>query len=394
MATKTFPISLLVLHTLHLLLLCSLLNSTWAKPTTYNVLDFGGKPDGSTDSTKALLSAWNKACGSGKPASIHVPHGKFLIGRPVTFRGQCANKAISITIHGTLVAPFEYSSIGKALHWLMFDQVSGVSIHGGVLDARGTSLWDCKHKPKANCPIGATTIVFRNSKHIVCTGLTCLNSQMFHVVIIGCHNVKVHGLKVLAAGNSPNTDGIHIQFSTDVTILKPRIRTGDDCISIGPGTRNLWIQDVACGPGHGISIGSLGWNLNEPGVENVTVRMATFSKTQNGFRIKCWGRPSKGFVLDVHFEHATMTDVQNPILIDQKYCPYHNHCPSQASGVKISDISYKDIHGTSATLVAVKFECSSQDPCERIRLEDVKLTYKNQATRALCNHADGTALGI
>lgn len=67
----------------------------------------------------------------------------------------------------------------------------------------------------------------------------------------------------------------------------------------------------------------------------------------------------------------------------------------QASGVKISDVSYKDIHGTSATQVAVKFDCSSEQPCERITLEDIRFTYKiNKAPQALCNHAGGTTLGI
>lgn len=66
----------------------------------------------------------------------------------------------------------------------------------------------------------------------------------------------------------------------------------------------------------------------------------------------------------------------------------------QVSGIRIGDVTYKDIHGTSATQVAVKFDCSSEHPCKRIRLEDVKLTYKNQSPQAWCNHAGGTALGI
>ncbi|MCI33927.1 polygalacturonase-like, partial [Trifolium medium] len=37
----------------------------------------------------------------------------------------------------------------------MFEKVSGVSIQGGVLDGKGTSLWDCKNSGKS-CPIGAT----------------------------------------------------------------------------------------------------------------------------------------------------------------------------------------------------------------------------------------------
>jgi polygalacturonase len=96
------------------------------------------------------------------------------------------------------------------------------------------------------------SLEFSNSNNIAITGLASLNSQMFHIVINACQNVKVQGVRVSAAGDSPNTDGIHVQSSTGVTILNSRIGTGDDCVSIGPGTSNLWIENVACGPGHGI----------------------------------------------------------------------------------------------------------------------------------------------
>lgn len=75
---------------------------------------------------------------------------------------------------------------------------------------------------------------------------------MFHILVDSCENVKLQGVKVSAPGNSPNTDGIHVQYSSRVTIMNSRIGTGDDCISIGPGTSNLWIENIACGPGHGI----------------------------------------------------------------------------------------------------------------------------------------------
>jgi len=35
-------------------------------------------------------------------------------------------------------------------------------------------------------------------------------------------------------------------------VYDARISTGDDCISIGPGNSHIWIERVACGPGHGI----------------------------------------------------------------------------------------------------------------------------------------------
>lgn len=77
------------------------------------------------------------------------------------------------------------------------------------------------------------------------------------------------------------------------------------------------------------SIGSLGKDLKEPGVENVTVKTVTFSDTQNGARIKTWGRPSSGFVRNILFQHITMNNVQNPLVIDQNYCPNKRDCPGQ-----------------------------------------------------------------
>lgn len=96
------------------------------------------------------------------------------------------------------------------------------------------------------------SLEFSNSKNIEINGLVSEDSQKFHIVINGCQNVKVQNVKVSAAGDSPNTDGIHVEASSSVTILNSKIGTGDDCVSIGPGTTNLWIENVACGPGHGI----------------------------------------------------------------------------------------------------------------------------------------------
>ncbi|PRQ48894.1 putative polygalacturonase [Rosa chinensis] len=352
-------------------LLFLFINSGASTAVTYNVADLGAKPDGQTDSIKAFLSAWAEACASANPSVIYVPAGRFLL-RNAVFSGPCKNIAITFRIAGTLVSPSDYRVIGNAGNWLLFEHVNGITISGGILDGQGTGLWDCKANGNS-CPAEQL--------------------QMFHIVINGCNNVKMQGVRVSASGNSPNTDGIHVQQSSGVTILDSKIATGDDCVSIGPGTTNLWIENIACGPGHGISIGSLGKDQQEDGVQNVTVKTVTFTGTQNGVRIKSWGRPSTGFAKNILFQHAVMVDVQNPIIIDQNYCPGEKGCPGQVSGVQISDVTYQDIHGTSATEVAVKFDCSSKYPCNKITLNDVKLNYKNQAAEASCSHAGGTAEG-
>ncbi|CAI9098675.1 OLC1v1035360C1 [Oldenlandia corymbosa var. corymbosa] len=389
------PTKLFLVTFLFLFVNQSILSNAVENKITYiNVMSLGAKPDGKTDATAALTSAWAAACNSSKPASIYVPKGRFLVNQQAEFSGPCRNKAITLRIDGSIIAPSDYNVLGSTAFWIEFKSVDGVSIRGGILDGKGTGLWACKASSGKSCPTGVSTLGFTNSNNIKTYGLTSLNSQLFHIVFNGCTNVTVQGVKVMAAGNSPNTDGIHVQFSTGVKILNSKISTGDDCVSIGPGTSNLSIEDVICGPGHGISIGSLGRDFEEEGVQNVTVKKVTFINTQNGVRIKSWARPSKGFVNHVVFQHATMINVQNPIVIDQNYCPDQINCPGQVSGVQINDVMYQDIHGTSATEVAVKFDCSKKNPCKGITLEDVKLKYKNQQAKSQCANAGGNSLGL
>lgn len=66
----------------------------------------------------------------------------------------------------------------------------------------------------------------------------------------------------------------------------------------------------------------------------------------------------------------------------------------QVSGVKISDVTYQDIQGTSTSQVALKLACSEANPCQGIRLEDVNLSFKNQQAQALCSNAAGTSYGV
>lgn len=82
---------------------------------------------------------------------------------------------------------------------------------------------------------------------------------------------------------------------------------------------------------HWGSIGSLGRHFQEAGVENVTVDSVSFFNTQNGVRIKTWGKPSTSFVKSVQFQHAKMINVRYPIIIDQNYCPSNVNCPGQVN---------------------------------------------------------------
>ncbi|XP_042518625.1 polygalacturonase-like [Macadamia integrifolia] len=368
-----------------------------------NIESLGAKGDGTTDSSPAMLQAWEGACkNSTEPTTIIVPSKKYFLSS-AKLDGPCTNKfTITFQMEGsTLIAPdYTKMSDSKGLpldYWVIFQTVQGVSLIGGALEAQGKTLWDCKGgAASAQCPPGATSLAFFGSKDVKIQNLTSNDAKLYHIVIHSSLNVTVEGGRIEAPGDSPNTDGIHVQNSTQVRVDGTTIMTGDDCISIGPATRDLHIEGVNCGPGHGISIGSLGKDAIEEGVEGVVVMNSTFTGSTNGVRIKSWARPSTAFVRGVIFQKIIMNNVINPIIIDQNYCPHNIGCPPQTLGnrTEISNVTYTDITGTSASEVAVNFNCSVTPPCKDIKLQDINLNYiGGNITERFCLNAYGSVLG-
>lgn len=151
--------------------------------------------------------------------------------------------------------------------------------------------------------------------------LRSYNSKNAHIKVYGCNKMDFSKLRLSAPGDSPNTDGIKIGNSYRIRISRSVIGTGDDCIAILSGSREIHISKIFCGPGHGISIGSLGGYDNEDDVEGVFVKDSGLKGTTNGLRIKTWAHSHPLKVSNVRYENILMTDVLNPIIIDQKYCP-------------------------------------------------------------------------
>ncbi|XVF21089.1 hypothetical protein REPUB_Repub12eG0060700 [Reevesia pubescens] len=138
--------------------------------------------------------------------------------------------------------------------------------------------------------------------------ITTKDSKQFHVNVLGCENITFQRFTVSAPEESLNTDGIHIGRSNGVNVLNSNIKTGDDCISLGDGSKNVKVQGVTCGPGHGISIGSLGKYENEEPVSRILVKDCTINNTMNGVRLKTWTNSHPGEASDMHFEGITMNN--------------------------------------------------------------------------------------
>ncbi|KAK6124922.1 hypothetical protein DH2020_041333 [Rehmannia glutinosa] len=219
-----------------------------------------------------------------------------------------------------------------------------------------------------------------------------MNSQKFHVVIDGCINATISRLHIIAPSTSPNTDGIDVGSSTNVLINNCTMETGDDCIAIKGGTSNVTISEIACGPGHGISVGSLGQGGKRDEVEGISISNCTFNRTQNGVRIKTW-QGGSGFARNINFSYINFTEADNPVIIDQFYCP-HQICTNETSAVEVSNVTFTGLRGTSiCTNSTVSLQCSDTVPCTNIVLADVDITSAdpNNPTSAVCLNAYGMA---
>ncbi|KAJ4757386.1 Pectin lyase-like superfamily protein [Rhynchospora pubera] len=292
---------------------------------------------------------------------MYVPAGKTFLVQPITFNGPCNAPKIIIQVEGSIVAP----EVGKwnnhgAGKWLSFERIDGLVFTGsGSMDGSGSGWWvrTCKFSHTQGCASSSPTeIHFSRCNDLTVSNLSIMNSPQMSLVVLRCENVYINQLKITSPEYSPNTDGIHLSESQNVRIQNSIIGTGDDCISISDGTSNVVIDGITCGPGHGISIGSLGEDQSTATVEKISVSNSYFFNTTNGARIKT----------------------------------------CQENAVHISDVKYNNFWGTSSKNYAVTLNCSKTVACTDIHLTNINITTVASSvenTEAACINAYGEADG-
>ncbi|XP_010551910.1 PREDICTED: polygalacturonase At1g48100 isoform X2 [Tarenaya hassleriana] len=388
----------------------SLVTTQGENSKTFNVLDYGAKGDGITDDTKAFEAAWEAACKVAASTLVAPTGSTFLVG-PISFLGTDCAENIAFQLDGKIIAPTSASAWGSdLLQWIEFKTLKGIAVRGkGTIDGQGSVWWNDSpnYDPtdESESRIGysndtdqlsqkmprtrPTALRFYGSNGVTITGITIQNSPQTHLKFDDCSGVQVSGFTASSPGDSPNTDGIHLQNSHDVVIYSSTLACGDDCLSIQTGCSNVYVHNVDCGPGHGISIGGLGKDNSKACVSNITVRDVTMHNTLNGVRIKTW-QGGSGSVQQVMFSNVQVNDVASPIVIDQYYCDGRG-CQNKTSAVAVSGINYINIKGTY-TREPVRFACSESLPCSGISLSTIELkpaSEKADSSNPFCWEAYG-----
>ncbi|GFY83136.1 pectin lyase-like superfamily protein [Actinidia rufa] len=352
------------------------------KSATFSVLDYGARGNGNTDDTKAFEAAWADAC-KVAASTMLVPSGSVFLVKPVSFSGPDCESNIVFQLDGKIMAPTSSEAWGSGLlQWLEFTKLKGITIRGsGIIDGQGSVWWNkspatnelesaSSSEKESNYGNSTEALRFYGSSDVTVTGITIQSSPQTHLKFDDCVTVQVSGVHVSSPGDSPNTDGIHLQNSQDVVIRNTNIACGDDCISIQTGCSGVFIHSVNCGPGHGISIGGLGRDNTKACVSNITVSDTTMHDTLTGVRIKTW-QGGSGSVQGIMFSNIQVSEVKIPIMIDQFYCD-RNKCQNETSAVAVSGISYQNIKGTY-TETPLHFACSDSLPCTGVTLNTIEL---------------------
>ncbi|KOM58501.1 hypothetical protein LR48_Vigan11g153500 [Vigna angularis] len=194
---------------------------------------------------------------------------------------------------------------------------------------------------------------FNSCNGLIVSSLSITNSPQAHITINGCEGATFSNINIKSPANSPNTDGIDISSSKSILIKDSNIACGDDCIAIIGDSSDINATGIACGPGHGISIGSLGKNNGHDKVEQVYVYNCSFTNTKNGARIKT---------------------------------------VESEGGVEVSGVTFRGFQGTSADDRAITLACGSKG-CFDIVLDQVDITSSRAGKPAACSssNAHGTA---
>nr|XP_043621889.1 probable polygalacturonase [Erigeron canadensis] len=230
---------------------CNIEKHLVPRPHSVSILEFGAVGDGKTLNTVAFQNAifYLKSFTDKGGAQLYVPSGKWLTG------------SFNLTSHLTLFLEKEAVILGSQDidHWKVIDPLPsygrGIDLPGqryrslitgenlndvvitgdnGTIDGQGSVWWESFDSNTLNHS-RPHIVEFINSKDIVVSNITFLNSPAWTIHPVYCSNVLVQNITSLSPAKSPYTSGIVPDSSDSVCIENSNITSGSDAISLKSG---------------------------------------------------------------------------------------------------------------------------------------------------------------
>ncbi|URD82041.1 Glycosyl hydrolases family 28 [Musa troglodytarum] len=341
-----------------------------------SLTDFGGVGDGVTSNTAAFAAAvanLSKVAYDGG-AMLVVPAGRWLTG------------AFRLTRHFTLFLDHDAvilatqdinewpiidplpsygrgrdSAGGRYSNLIMGYNLTDVVITGnnGTIDGQGETWWKMFRNKELNYTRGFL-IELMYSIQVLISNITLVNSPSWNVHPVYSSHVIVSGITILAPVNSPNTDGINPDSSSNVRIEDCYIVSGDDCIAIKSGwdeygiafnmpSKHIVIRRLTCISPTSAVI-ALGSEMSG-GIQDVRAEDITAINSESGVRIKTTiGRGA--YVKDIFVRRMNLHTMKWVFWMTGTYGQHPDNNFDPKAIPVVQNISYSNVVAENVTMAA------------------------------------------
>jgi len=190
---------------------------------TYNIIDFGAKPDSISINTKYIQKAID-ICSTSGGGIVIIPKGKFITGSLFLKNNVTLHLEKMSCLYGS-IDTLDYPGEGEEKSLIFINNANNVTIDGeGIIDGRGNEI-----KTASDAPEDRPFLIWaNNSKTIRIENVTLKNSGYWTLWLLGSEHVIIEGISIYSHKNT-DTDGIDID-SKDVIISNCIIDTDDDAL--------------------------------------------------------------------------------------------------------------------------------------------------------------------
>ncbi|KAJ1292875.1 hypothetical protein BS78_01G023800 [Paspalum vaginatum] len=370
------------------------------RPHSVTITEFGAVGDGVTLNTKAFQNAifyLNSFADKGG-AQLFVPAGRWLTGSFNLISHLTLSLDKDAVIIGSpdsydwpVIDPLPSYGRGRELpgkrhQSLIFgSNLTDVIITGanGSIDGQGAIWWGWFHDHTLNYTRPHLVELMYSTK-IVISNLTFKDSPFWNIHPVYCSQVLVQHVTILAPLNSPNTDGVNPDSSTNVCINHCYVRNGDDVIVIKSGwdeygisfaqpSSNISISNITgeTRGGSGIAFGS----EMSGGISEVWAEGLRIVNSLHGIRIKT--APGRGgYVKNVYIANVSMDNVSIAIRITGNYGEHPDDNYDRFALPMISNITIKDVVGANIGIAGI-LEGIQGDNFSNICLSNVSLSVQS-----------------
>ncbi|WP_308415460.1 glycoside hydrolase family 28 protein [Sporanaerobium hydrogeniformans] len=277
--------------------------------------------------------------------------------------------------------------------------IQDVKIIGkGIIDgnAQNSDWWvDAKVKRGAWRP---RTIYLVDCTAVTIEGITIQNSPSWTIHPIRCKDMQFINLSLINPKDSPNTDGINPESSSDIEIVGVRFSLGDDCVAIKSGkytlpperrlaSKKITIRNCFMEFGHGAVV--IGSEMSG-GVKQVKVERCLFKNTDRGIRIKTRrGRGSTAIIDDIVVKNIKMDGVLTPFTINAfyfcdsdgktEYVWSKEKLPRDERTPVIGKLSFENIECINVQVCAGFIYGLPEEKIQSLTFKNISVTFKEDA---------------